>query len=101
VFGNNKHGKDKQRGMFMDLMQRVAFWLAVLCTFLMWPQIWALSQVIGDMVFSGSVDDQTLTFMKFALFGILVMIVLSMAQMTWGSSAFVVGLWAVTRLPIF
>ncbi|MEO1242780.1 MAG: hypothetical protein AAFX54_12800 [Pseudomonadota bacterium] len=85
----------------MDVMQGAAFWLAVLCTFLMWPQLLAASHWLGEAVFADQVTPDMLELMKWALFVIVVMIMLSFARLAWGSSAAVVAIWALTKLPIF
>lgn len=88
-------------GPFMQAAQAVGFWLAVLCTCLLWPQIWGLSEWLAEVFFSDHLDNTQLTLSRFPLFGIIFMAGLGMARAGLASSVAIGAIWVMSRLPIF
>lgn len=101
MFNQNPHGRSNQQNKFMDKVQQAAFWIAVLATFLMWPQIWSASLWLTDTVFRGQIDYAYLHLMSYLLFGVIFMVLLSLAQAGLGSSAAVLVIWLISKSPMF
>ena len=97
----NREGRSKKQSNFMEMMQQAAFWCAALCTILMWQVIWKMADFFGALAFSAHLGSADLDIVRFALFGIIFMIFLRLAQAGWASSVMIAALFAITRLPIF
>lgn len=102
MFGEKERETNvKPQSNFLVMMQQAAFWCAILCTALMWQIIWKMADFFGTLAFSAHLGSADLDIVKFALFGIIFMIFLRLAQAGWASSVMIAALFAITRLPIF
>ena len=100
MLNRNSPGRSSQQNNFMTMMHKTAFWLAVLATFLLWPQIWDISAWLTANVFRGQIEYAYLDVMSAALFCIIFMVLLSMARAGLVSSIFIAVLWLIARSPI-
>lgn len=101
MFGRQNKSVSRQQSAFIQAIGQAGFWLALLATILIYPKLFAFAGWLADRVFGNDFYGDALTFIQYALSILVAMIVLSLARATTASTAVMLALAAVSRLPVF
>lgn len=80
--------------------QSFAKWAGVLCTLLITPQIWQISQWLSSAVLQRQFGYELAYYLTFAVFALICLMAVSMSRIAWGTSVGMLLIFVIAKLPI-
>ena len=80
--------------------QSFAKWAGVLCTLLITPQVWQVSQWLSSALLERQLGHELAYYLTFAVFGLICLMAISMSRIAWGISVGMLLIFVIAKLPI-
>ena len=80
--------------------QSFAKWAGVLCTLLISPQIWQVSQWLSGTILERQFGYELAYYLTFVVFALNCLMAISMSRIAWGTSVGMLLIFVITKLPI-